>query len=229
MDGSGILNRFPNLVLFDFDGTLADSYPAITASVNHTREAHGLPPVPKDEVKRFVGRGPEHLLGNMVPGVDYLKAYEIYKAHHPTVLASGTVLLPGVLELLADLLARGVSLGICSNKPRAFTEELVECLRLGDTFAMVLGPEDVARRKPAPDMLIEAVKRSGLSRDRVLYVGDMSVDVQTARGAGVTVWAVASGSETEQEIRASGPDQLFGNMMELHAGLLSKGFEPNTK
>jgi len=165
----------------------------------------------------------------MVPGVDYVKSYEIYKAHHPTVLASGTVLLPGVLELLADLLARGVSLGICSNKPRAFTEELVECLCLGDTFAMVLGPEDVARRKPAPDMLIEAVKRSGLSRDLVLYVGDMSVDVQTARGAGVAVWAVATGSETEQEIRASGPDQLFGNMKELHARLLSQGFEPSTK
>jgi phosphoglycolate phosphatase-like HAD superfamily hydrolase len=57
----------------------------------------------------------------------------------------------------------------------------------------------------------------------------MSVDVQTARGAGVAVWAVATGSETEQEIRASGPDQLFGNMKELHARLLSQGFEPSTK
>lgn len=229
MDGPGTHNRLPNLVLFDFDGTLADSYPAITASVNHTRELYGLPPVSRDDVKRFVGRGPEHLLGNMVPGVDYSRSYEVYKAHHPSVLASGTVLLPGVQELLADLMTKGVSLGICSNKPRAFTEELVGYLNLGDTFALVLGPEDVTRRKPAPDMLVEAVKRSGLSREKVLYVGDMSVDVQTARGAGVTVWAVTTGSETVDEIRASGPDRLFDSMNALHESLCSQDFEPTTK
>lgn len=224
MDRPGTLNRLPNLVLFDFDGTLADSYPAITSSVNHTRAFYGLPPISKDEVRRFVGRGPEHLLGNLVPVVEYSKAYEIYKAHHPTVLASGTVLLPGVREILAELITQGITLGICSNKPRAFTEELVGCLDLVGHFAMVLGPEDVAKRKPAPDMLIEAVKRSGLSREQVLYVGDMSVDVQTARGAGLTVWAVATGSETEDEIRASSPDRIFGTMNELHAMLFSKGF-----
>ncbi len=229
MDGSVNPIQLPELVLFDFDGTLADSYPAITASVNHTRAIHGLPPVSKDEVKRFVGRGPEHLLGNMVPGVEYSAAYAIYKAHHPGVLAEGTVLLCGVEEFLGQLKKQGVPLGICSNKPRAFTEELVKCLKLGDTFAMILGPEDVPRRKPAPDMLIEAMKRSGLSRDRVLYIGDMSVDVQTARGAGITVWAVATGSETYEEILSSGPDQLFGSMKELQDRLNSHGFVSNTK
>lgn len=82
----------------------------------------------------------------------------------------------------------------------------------------------MANRKPAPDMLLEAVKRSNLAKAQVLYVGDMSVDVQTAQAAGISVWAVATGSETAEEILAAGPDRLFGSMEILHQTLCSQGF-----
>ena len=224
MDSSFDGLSLPALILFDFDGTLADSYPAITASVNHTRLAHGLSPLETNLVKRFVGRGPEYLLGNTVPGVDFQEAFALYKAHHPTVLASGTVLLPGVREMLVHLVSKGVLLGICSNKPREFTQLLVGYLNLNGFFSWILGPEDVANRKPAPDMLLEAVKRSNLAKAQVLYVGDMSVDVQTAQAAGISVWAVATGSETAEEILAAGPDRIFGSMEILHQALCSQGF-----
>ncbi len=224
MDGPSDSPIYPALILFDFDGTLADSYPAITSSVNHTRLAFGMAPLETDVVKRFVGRGPEYLLGNTVPGVNYEAAFALYKAHHPTVLASGTVLLPGVREVLAQLKNKGVLLGICSNKPRLFTQLLVGYLQLTDFFSWILGPEDVVHRKPAPDMLIEGLKRSGLAPGQVLYVGDMSVDVQTARSAGIPIWAVVTGSETEAEIKAAGPDRLFDSMANLYQTLCSEGF-----
>src|SRR5438105_1840340 len=88
-------------VLFDFDGTLADSYPAITASVNHVRAAHGLPPLPEPEVRRHVGRGPVYLLEHTVPGCDPQVEVVRYRAHHPSVLRSGTRLLPGAAAALA--------------------------------------------------------------------------------------------------------------------------------
>ncbi len=224
MDGPLIDPTFPVMILFDFDGTLADGYPAITSSVNHVRLAHGLSPLDTHVVKRFVGRGPEHLLGNTVPGVEYQDAFSMYKIHHPTVLASGTVLLPGVREVLVQLKSKGVKLGICSNKPRDFTQLLVGYLNLDGFFSWILGPEDVAKRKPAPDMLLEALKRSTLAAAQVLYVGDMSVDVQTARAAGVSCWAVVTGSETAEEIKAAGPDRLFDSMPNLYQALCSEGF-----
>src|SRR5436309_7264772 len=141
-------------VLFDFDGTLADSYPAITASVNHVRAAHGLPPLGESEVRRHVGRGPAYLLEHTVPGYDLETDYARYRAHHPSVLRSGTRLLPGAAEALRRLHRRGLRLAVCSNKPVAFTRELLSILEVASCLDAVLGPEDVARPKPAPDMLL---------------------------------------------------------------------------
>src|SRR5262249_15144063 len=155
-------------------------------SVNHVRAAHGLPPLDEPEVRRHVGRGPAYLLGHTVPGADLATDWPRYRAHHPSVLESGTRLLPGAAEALAALKLGGRTVGICSNKPRAFTVKLVE--HLGLLVDLVLGPEDVQHPKPAPDMLLTALQRLGLKAGEVLYVGDMSIDVQTARAAGVAVW-----------------------------------------
>src|SRR4051812_38904607 len=95
-------------IVCDFDGTLADSYAAIGASVNHVRAAHGLPPLPEAEVRRHVGRGMVHLLQHTVPDADVAADTARYRAHHPSVLRSGTRPLPGVAETLAFLQDQGI-------------------------------------------------------------------------------------------------------------------------
>src|SRR5262249_41135200 len=100
-------------VLFDFDGTLIDSYPAITASVNHVRSRHGLPPLPEDEVRQHVGRGPVYLLEHTVPGSDPAQDVALYREHHPSVLLSGTRLLPGAAELVGGLHGAGKKVALC--------------------------------------------------------------------------------------------------------------------
>jgi phosphoglycolate phosphatase len=202
-------------VLFDFDGTLADSYTAITASVNHVRSLHGLPPLPLDEVKKYVGRGAETLMERVVPHGDVAADVAAYREHHPSVLRSGTRLFPGVAETLRTLHGRGVRLVVCSNKPVAFTRELLDFLKLAPLIEVALGPEDVARPKPAPDMLLAALERLGISAAEALYVGDMTVDIETARAAGVAVWAVATGSDEEATLRAARPDRLLHSLSEL--------------
>ena len=79
----------------------------------------------------------------------------------------------------------------------------------------MLGPEDVARPKPAPDMLLAALQRLSVAAAEALYVGDMSVDVQTARGAGVAVWVVATGSEEREALVRARPDRLFAGLGEM--------------
>src|SRR5689334_14426525 len=104
-------------VLFDLDGTLADSYAAITASVNHVLQHHGQPTLTEAQVRGLVGHGLEHLMKVILPGVDPAAAAKLYREHHPSVLESHTKLLPGVEDGLKTLKQHGVKLGVCSNKP----------------------------------------------------------------------------------------------------------------
>jgi phosphoglycolate phosphatase len=205
----------PRAVLFDFDGTLADSYPAITASVNHVRAGHGLPPLEEAEVRRHVGRGPVYLLEHTVPGTDVQQDLARYRAHHPSVLRTGTRLLPGAVEVLTALKRAEVRLAVCSNKPRPFTRQLLDYLGLGQFLDVVVGPEDVPRPKPAPDMLRKALAQLGVAATEALYVGDMVVDIETARGAGVAVWVVPTGSDERDTLRAARPDRLLNDLGEL--------------
>jgi phosphoglycolate phosphatase len=202
-------------ILFDLDGTLIDSYPAITASVNYVRNQRGLPPLAIAAVKQHVGRGPDYLLAHTVPG--YCAATDIarYRIHHPSVMLNGTTLLPGAAEGLAALYQAGKRLGLCSNKPRVFSTQLLRHLGVADYLEVVLGPEDVERPKPDPAMLCAALARLGVPANRVLYVGDMTVDIQTARAAGLAVWVVPTGSDDRAALEAAGPDRILDGLGEL--------------
>lgn len=205
----------PRAVLFDFDGTLADSYNAITASVNHVRGLYSLPPLDVSEVRRHVGRGPDHLIQATVPQADVVTAVTVYRQHHPSVMRTGTRLLPGVAEVLPALFQRGLQLGVCSNKPRAFTVELLNYLDLSPFIKVVVGPEDAPRPKPEPDMLQLALKRLSVTPAEALYVGDMAVDVTTARAAGVRVWVIATGSDELTTLQAARPDHVMNDFRDL--------------
>jgi len=203
-------------VLFDFDGTLADSYPAITASVNHVRAAHGLSPLAEAEVRKLVGRGPHYLLEHTVPGSTDLNAdLARYRSHHPSVMLQGTRLLPGAAEAVRAVKEMGLLTGICSNKPRVFTEKILDHLHLTQWIDVVLGPEDVPRPKPAPDMLRAALERLRVSPQTALYVGDMTVDIETARQTGVAVWVVPTGSDERATLEAARPDRILDGLMGL--------------
>jgi phosphoglycolate phosphatase len=208
-------SHWPRAVLFDFDGTLADSYDAITASVNHVRSVHGLHPLPDAEIRKHVGRGLEKLLADVLPGTNVERNVELYREHHVTVMRDMTQLLPGAREALAVLKASGRRLGVCSNKNVTFTRDIIAYLGLTDYFSAVLGPDDVPRPKPAPDMLLEGLRRLGVTSAQALYVGDMDVDIQTARSAGVTVWVVPTGSADRATLVAARPDRILENLGEL--------------
>jgi phosphoglycolate phosphatase len=205
----------PQAVIFDFDGTLVDSYPAIAASVNHVRGLRGLPPLPESEVRRYVGRGPTYLLQQTVPGTNVEEDLARYRAHHPSVLRSGTRLLSGVEPTLRRLHEADLKLAVCSNKPQLFTRELVEILNLAPLLQAVVGAEDGRPLKPAPDMLLEALRQMRVLPSAALYVGDMAVDIQTARAAGVRVWVVPTGSDDRVSLVAGKPDRVLERFDEL--------------
>lgn len=202
--------------LFDFDGTLADSFEAITASTNHVRTSYGLPALPEAVVREYVGFGLPHLMTELAPGTDTSEAVARYLAHHPSVMIAGTRLMPGVAETLATLHERGLKLGVCSNKQVHFTQQLVEAFGLGEILPVVLGPEDVGgRAKPDPAMLIEGLERLGVNPGEAVYVGDMAIDVHTAKAANVTVWLVLGGAAGMESATASKPDRILNTFSEI--------------
>lgn len=209
-------------VLFDFDGTLADSYGAIAASVNHVRGLRGLPALSVDDVKRYVGRGAAYLLTQTVPGGRLADDMAAYYVHYSSVMLALTHLLPGAAALLAALHRQGKKLGLCSNKPRQFSQRLLEHLGVAAYFGAVLGPEDVPSPKPAPDMLVRAIDRLGVTHDQALYVGDNLVDIQAARSAGVQIWAVPTGSWERANLEAAKPDRLLTDLQEMVAEIERK-------
>lgn len=201
--------------LFDFDGTLADSFAAITASTNHVRGLYRLDPLSKAEVKGFVGHGLEHLMTVLIPPANPAEAVAAYRAHHATVARTMTTLLPGVAETITALHRRGFRLAVCSNKSVRFTRDLTTHLFPAAPFSEVLGPEDVSAPKPDPAMVLEGCRRLEVSTAESVYVGDMAVDVETGKRAGVTTWLVPGGAAGTEAAKTAGPDRVLRDFAEI--------------
>jgi 2-phosphoglycolate phosphatase len=203
-------------VLFDFDGTLADSFAPITGSTNHVREKFGLPPLPESVVRNYVGYGLANLMETLVPDAPTDEAIALYRSHHEKVMLTQTKLMPGVSETIPELSRRGFKMAVCSNKRVEFTKQLVKTLGLDQYFHAVLGPEDVGNRpKPDPAILVEGLKRLEVSSEEAVYIGDMAIDVHTAQAAGVTVWLVPGGAAGDESATAAGPDRVLAGFTEL--------------
>jgi len=209
------LERPPKAYLFDLDGTLVDSFRAIELSVNHVRQFHNLTPLPMDAVRAAVGRGLQKLMELTIPVGDLDANCSLFTAHHPGVIAVGTDVLPGVRETLAALQGRGARLGVCSNKPLALTTELLSTVGLIQYFSTVFGPERCPRPKPAPDMLLGALAELQVAAAETLYVGDMTIDIETGKAAGVEVWVIPSGTQSRDVLAGASPQRILTDFREL--------------
>ena len=210
-----MINDRLKLVIFDLDGTLVDAYKAVANSLNYALGQLDLAPVEDAVIKRAVGWGDRHLIGTFVPQGEVDKALSIYRRHHARALKEGTVFLPGAKALIGDLKAGGYSLAVASNRPSRFTQIILKHLNARDRFDCVVCGDNVARPKPAPDMLEAILRKFGLAPGQALYVGDMAIDVETGNRAGVRTVAVVTGSSTREEVAGLKPYRIIDRVSEL--------------
>jgi phosphoglycolate phosphatase len=156
----------------------------------------------------------------ILPGIDAIAAAQLYREHHPSVLQSHTKLLPGVEAGLKSLNESGVKLGVCSNKPSYFTKSLLKIFHIDPYFEVVIGPDMIGAPKPDPEMIFQAMEKLGVSKEQTLYVGDMEVDIETGRRAGVETWVVPTGSNDEATLRAAKAQRLFPGISDIIAELM---------
>jgi phosphoglycolate phosphatase len=202
-------------IIFDFDGTLIDSYEAITESLNGVRASFSLPPFPPQEVKGMVGHGLERLMERAVGTDRVQEAVALFRQTYATLCERKTKILPQVKDTLEQLDRRGYVLAIASNKPSYFARDILKALEIDHLFAEVLGPNDVDREKPDPDMLEIILMRLGLSPEETAYVGDMPLDIEAGRKAGVEVYAIPTGSATRETLLDGRPDRLLHRFSDL--------------
>jgi 2-phosphoglycolate phosphatase len=208
-------------VVFDLDGTLIDSRLDIASSANHALGAHGFPTLSLEEISRYVGDGARWLLARAArlehgaPELDALLATFItYYGEHPT---DHTELLPGAREVLARL--AHLPLALCTNKPRAITDRVLENLRLSSTFQVVIGGGDLPKNKPDPLPLLHIADRLGLSATKLVMVGDGAQDIGCAKAAGARAVGVEGGMQGNAALLASEPEVLLKSLFELPAVL----------
>ena len=214
------LPRPPHAVVFDLDGTLLDSYAAIHESLALVLAAFSRPPLTPEETRRMVGYGLESLVTRAVGAENVAEGVRIFREHYEKIGPTSSTLLPGADEVTRRLAGAGIPLSIVSNKPARFSREILGALGILGRFAFVAGPDDGFPPKPAPHMVFMALATMGAKGPESLYVGDMPVDVATARAAGIPIVAVPSGSATTGELKAASPDLLIADLNELPGLLL---------
>ena len=202
-------------VIFDFDGTLIDSYEAIGESLNHVRTSFSLPPFPLDQIRSMVGHGLELLIAQAVGAEHVDEGVRLFRESYAKICERKTTILPQVKETLDTLDRRGYQMAIASNKPSYFARDILKALEFDHLFVEVLGPNDVQRPKPDPEMLEVIIMRIGLSPEEVVYVGDMPLDVEAGRRAGVAVYAVPTGSATRDDLLQARPDRVLHGFTDL--------------
>jgi N-acetyl-D-muramate 6-phosphate phosphatase len=182
-------------VLFDFDGTLADTAPDLAAAVNKLRVKRGRAPLEVRDVRPYASMGARGLLrigfGMTPEHPDYPMLREEFLDEYSKVLSVETRLFPQMAELLNALAARSIAWGIVTNKAMRFTERIVAALGLNP--ACVVCGDSTPHLKPHPAPLLLATQKLNLSAERCVYVGDDLRDVQAARAAGMRSVAVEWG------------------------------------
>lgn len=186
----------PSAVIFDLDGTLVNSLSDIVEVVNMTRRFYGLAALPQEQVRRSIGKGVENLIQGCFPEMQAKNIPAILNTHrefylkHPHV---GGSVYPGVPETLQTLRTHGFRLGIATNKPKPVAVLTLKHYLPQIAFDAVCGPEDVSKKKPAPDHLLETLKRMGIRPENAWYCGDDPVDLACAKAAKVRFLAAGWG------------------------------------
>lgn len=192
------------MILFDLDGTLVDTAHDLAYALNLQRERHGLAILPLQTIRPFASHGSKGLLSvgfALSPEDDSFEPMrEEYLALYDQVLTRKPILFDGVAELLETLDSKTIPWGVVTNKPRRFTQPLLQNIGLLERAACVVSGDDAARPKPYPDTLLLACEQADVSPQHCWYVGDAERDIVAGRAAGMQTVVAMYGylSEADQ-------------------------------
>jgi len=218
----------PRAVLFDLDGTLADTAPDLAAAVNLLRTARGLEPTPYTELRPTASAGARGMIGAAFGLTPADAGYEELRVqwfdNYQNAMAVHSSLFPGVPELLDGIAAGGMQWGIVTNKPARFTDPLVGLIGLQQAGCVISG-DTTGYAKPHPAPLLEGARRLGVAPHECWYVGDDLRDIEAGRAAGMRTVACSWGYCGAIDPARWGADLLLDSPLALLEALRGIGAE----
>jgi phosphoglycolate phosphatase len=205
-------------VIFDLDGTLAETLRDLADALNWALVRQRLPQATTEQVGGWVGDGLSMLIRRAAPDAgDDVRAQIAadLATHYRQHCLDHTRPYPGIEEVLDALRQHGVRTAVLSNKNHEFTAHMVEAMFGRERFDIVRGNTDEALRKPNPASALQIAAAWSLQPSRIAFVGDTRIDVETARAAGMRSIAVTWGFRTRAELAAAHPDALIDSPDEL--------------
>lgn len=205
-------------LIFDLDGTLIDTLDDLTDSMNEVFEQNALPSVSLARTRTIIGEGLRNLI-QRASGVDdeirVADLVEQYRGVYRGRMLNRTCVYSGVPEMLDGLTSLGLPLAVLSNKADEFTGRICEALLSRWPFVVFRGSRSTADRKPDPAVALEVAAAMRVPPERVVFVGDSAVDIQTARNAGMKSVAVTWGYRDRSELEPTHPDFVASAPAEL--------------
>ena len=208
------------ICIFDLDGTILDTLPAIAYFGNSALTKCGFSAVDEANYRYFAGDGRIILIHRMLKFLDadtpenYEKVSKIYDFEYEKEPNFNTKPFDGIPELLKKLKAMGIKLAVLSNKPDNVAQDVVKIF-FGDTFDFVQGAVNNVRSKPEPDAALKICANLGISPENALFIGDTNVDMQTGKNAKIPACGVLWGFRDKQELLACGADFIAENPAEI--------------
>lgn len=204
---------------FDLDGTLVDSIPDLAAACHAMLAELGQPPRTDDDIHRFVGKGMAVLVERCLtweaaPETSLLEAgIAAFRRHYADINGRASTVYPGVVDGLEAFRALGLSLGVVTNKPAAFTGPLLERMGLAAYFEVVISGDTLAFKKPRPEPLLHACALLATEPGLNLHVGDSLNDIESARAAGCPVICVPYGYNEGRPVDSADCDALVSDLV----------------
>ncbi|MFZ5862217.1 MAG: HAD family hydrolase [Nitrospirota bacterium] len=205
-----------DLLLFDLDGTLADTKEDLATAVNLTLRDYGVPEHPRERIYEFVGDGVRPLLARAFESRGaqvFDEALGVFRRHYLEHLLDATRLYPGVEAVLTHF--AGKKKGVVTNKPIEYTIKLIEGLGARARFDVIVGGNSTPHLKPHPAMIERALGTVGIKPERAVMIGDNVNDIHAARAAGVHSVAVGYGLGNPAVLKAAGPDFFCERLEEV--------------
>lgn len=208
-------------IIFDFDGTLADTSKLIVATMQKSIQDYGLPFRSEEQIKATIGVRLEEIPSILWPSFKgigkpftaiYRKNFEELKDNIPVLL------FPGVKETLSKLKEEGYLMAIATSRSHRSVEELTQQLGIRDYFAYLLGGNDVSKGKPNPESIFKILSEMSWKKEETMMVGDMSVDIQMGKNAVIKTCGVTYGNGKTLELEEAGADNIisvFSNLKNI--------------